>query len=156
MVCFDSPTRDVVSTGLLAPQALEVKCSHYTETDTKRDSDFLFNGNLYPFLPPANEVRGKVMFSQVCVKSFCSGEGGLCPEVTEMTPCRDPPPGQRPPPFGKELAVRILLECILVSALVLITSIVNTPYTTKIDDICSRRKSIIISMEFCIFYLTKF
>ena len=67
-------------------------------------------------LPPANEVRGKVIFSEACVKNSvhgavpapwgaCSG-GGLL--LGEGVPGGDPP--------GRLLlrAVRIQLECILV------------------------------------------
>ena len=59
------------------------------------------------FLPPANQVWGKVIFSQAFVILFTGG-GGL--------PDRDPPDKGPPdtPPYGKEQAVSILLECRLV------------------------------------------
>ena len=103
--------------------------------------DFKANSLL---LQPANEVWGKVMFSQVCVSHSVHKEEGVsvwchflsgCP-----VPCsfwwsgqRPPPPGQRPlldgdppppwqrpfldrdPLYSKERAVHILLECILVT-----------------------------------------
>ena len=64
------------------------------------------------FLPPTNKVWGKVIFSQASV----------CPQ-TETPPDRGPhwtetPPGQSlPPPYGKEWAACILLECILITKL---------------------------------------
>ena len=43
-------------------------------------------------------------------RSVCLSTGGLCPGGSRP----HPPPRQRPPPcYGKENAVRILLECIL-------------------------------------------
>ena len=71
-------------------------------------------------LPPANEVWGKVMFLHLSVILFTGGgsrwvylgggEGGLCPggSLSGEGLC------QEDPPYGKERAVRILLECILV------------------------------------------
>ena len=38
------------------------------------------------FLPPANEVWGKVIFSQACVKNFCS-QGGSTPGVYLLWGC---------------------------------------------------------------------
>ena len=86
----------------------------------------------FAFLPPANEVRGKVMFLLTSVilstrgGSLCMMSlpvwlpdpmflpGGIClwggPSWTEMD--RD-----TPVPYDKEWAVHILLECILVRKL---------------------------------------
>ena len=68
-------------------------------------------------LPPANEVWGKVIFSEACVKNFCPQGGGFC-----FSACWDAtPPRTRHPPEQSmlgdtvnERAMRILLECILV------------------------------------------
>ena len=64
-------------------------------------------------LPPANEVWGKVIFSQASV----------CPQGGGGLPDRDPL--DRDPPYGKEWAVPILLECtlVLVSDLIWISQI---------------------------------
>ena len=86
------------------------------------------------FLPPANEVWGKVIFSEACVKnSVHEGEGvpgpggrvpgpggsaprgGLVPGESGPGGCLLPGVVWRPPPGQLLLpAVRILLECILV------------------------------------------
>ena len=66
-------------------------------------------------LSPANEVSGKVMYLHV---SVCPRGRGLIETPWTETPLtRDIPdrdPQDRGPPYGKERAVRILLECILV------------------------------------------
>ena len=96
------------------------------------DSGFLLMRQYQPsltFLPPANEIWGKVMFLHLCailftgggVLGFCPGGSlslfkGVCPGGSFWgRAVRETSPGQRPPPYGNELAVRILLECILVS-----------------------------------------
>ena len=56
------------------------------------------------FLPPANEVWGKVIFSQASV----------CPRAGEGVSLTETPPDRDPPLHGKKRAVRILLECILI------------------------------------------
>ena len=77
-------------------------------------------------LPPANEVRGKVIISQVL--SVHRGRGvSLTHPPAQIPPLNRDLPGQRPspdrnhppppdkgPPYVKERTVRILLECILV------------------------------------------
>ena len=69
------------------------------------------------------------MILHLCVILFTWGEGGLCqgdPPGQRPPPWTETyPPGQRPPPwtetwtetppYGNERAVRILLECILIS-----------------------------------------
>ena len=58
----------------------------------------------HQILPPVNEVWGKVMFSEVFV----------CPQGVSVQGVETPHLRQRPPPcYGKENAVRVLLECIL-------------------------------------------
>ena len=56
-------------------------------------------------------VTDRVMFSQACVKNSVPGGGGAC-TTGHMT-------GRgsvgETPPYGNERAVRILLECILVT-----------------------------------------
>ena len=51
------------------------------------------------FLPPANEVRGKVIFSEACVKN--SVHGGVCLsacwDTNPYPPMQTPPPGAGPP-----------------------------------------------------------
>ena len=78
-------------------------------------------GESFWFLPPANEVWSKVMFSQA---SLCWRVCGRAPQATHRA---DTPPGKHPPPSGQipsqadippktrplKQAVRILLECIL-------------------------------------------
>ena len=56
-------------------------------------------------LQPANEVWGKVIFSQA---SVCPQKGDGVSVWEDLCPDRDHPP------YGKERPVRILLECILV------------------------------------------
>ena len=128
----------------------------------RRDKIILENMLLLLFLlPPANEVWGKVMFSQVCVNHSVHGGGSLSrghprPSQTEIHIDTDPltetsgqrPPGQRPPwtetlldrdpldrdpLYGKERMVRILLERILVVVVVVMLSIVlyHTDTTTR-------------------------
>ena len=82
-------------------------------------------------LPPANEVRGKVVSLHMSVSYSVHGGGGICPIVCWNThpPGRHPPgqtPTQRQTPLSGQTpprtlcyavnkrAVRILLECILV------------------------------------------
>ena len=65
------------------------------------------------FLPPANEVRGKVMFLLASVILSNQRPPGQIPHWTE-TPTGQRPPWTRTPLYGKERAERILLECILV------------------------------------------
>ena len=55
------------------------------------------------FLPPANEVWGRVMFSQVFVCSRGGGVGG----------CIQSPWMQTPPPELEKQVVHILLKCFL-------------------------------------------
>ena len=71
------------------------------------------------FLPPANEVWGKVIFSQACVKNSVHGGGGGSGPGGVPGPggyaCSGGGAGWRPPLRRLLLrAVRILLECILV------------------------------------------
>ena len=64
------------------------------------------------FLPPANEVWGKVIFSEACVKnSVHRGGGGLVPGGGWV-------PGGDPPKQFQLRRVRILHECILVNTAV--------------------------------------
>ena len=78
-------------------------------------------------LPPTNEVWGKVIFSEACVKNSVQWGGvpGLVPPWDQVhTPLGPgtPPPKEGTPPreqcmlgdTGNKRAVRILLECILV------------------------------------------
>ena len=80
---------------------------------------------LLPFLPPANEVRGRVMFLHLSVSHYDHGGGGGCarPRQTPLlwtdTSSRQTPPGRHPQgrhPPGQQLhrVVRKLQECILV------------------------------------------
>ena len=96
------------------------------------DSGFLLMRQYQPsltFLPPANEIWGKVMFLHLCAILFTGGggprflsrgvsvsvQGGLSRGVFLGKGCQgDLPWTETPPPYGNELAVRILLECILV------------------------------------------
>ena len=48
------------------------------------------------FLPPGNEVWGKVIFSVACVKNSVHREGGVCLSACWDTPPPGPP-GSRPP-----------------------------------------------------------
>ena len=85
------------------------------------------------FLPPANEVWGKVIFSVACVKNSVHEGWGVClsacwdpprektPSLGPSTPGSRHPPGNRHPPAQCMLgdtvnkrAVCILLECNLV------------------------------------------
>ena len=67
------------------------------------------------FLPPANEVWGKVIFSVACVKNSVHRGGGVC-----LSACWDTTPRRHPPTqcmLGDTVtkwAVCILLECNLV------------------------------------------
>ena len=73
--------------------------------------------NLY-WLPPANEVWGKGICSQVSF--LLSGEGSLHPRRGGLHPGGLHPGelGRPPPPrykgYGQRVEIRILLECILV------------------------------------------
>ena len=72
------------------------------------------------FLPPATKLRKKVMFLHLCVILFTGGYlsegGGLYVGVSVRVGSLSRGRGlcQGDPPYGKERAVRILLECILV------------------------------------------
>ena len=87
--------------------------------------------NVSRLLPPANEVWGKVIFSEACVKNSVRRGGGsasvhawITPEPGRHPRTRQAPPGTRHPPPApeqrmlgdtvNERAVRILLKCILV------------------------------------------
>ena len=63
-------------------------------------------------LPPANEVWGKVMFSQACVSH--SVHKSVVGRPLSSLSARPPPAQRHPLPYREERAVRILLECILV------------------------------------------
>ena len=63
-------------------------------------------------VPPANEVWGKVIFSQACVKNSAHKGGGVSASGPEGI-CQPPPPRALRDMVNK-LVVRILLECILV------------------------------------------
>ena len=58
-----------------------------------------------PFLPPANEVWGKVIFSEACVKNSVHGGGGWYPSMHcrwyPSMPCRYPVGVSRPTPWGE-------------------------------------------------------
>ena len=86
------------------------------------------------YLPPANEVWGKVIFSEACVKNSVQKRGGLpqCMLGYHTPQTRHPPlgadaPHQTPPRsacweiWSTRRAVYILLECNLVSFLALIS-----------------------------------
>ena len=75
-----------------------------------------------PFLPPANEVWGKVMFSEVSV-ILSTGEG-VCPSPPDADPPldADTPRGILRDMVNKRV-VRILLECILI----IVNIIANIP-----------------------------
>ena len=62
------------------------------------------------FLPPANEVWGKVISLQA---SVCP-QGGVPDQFTGADPAAGAPSPSRHPPADNARAVRILLECILV------------------------------------------
>ena len=84
------------------------------------------------FLPPANEVWGKVIFSQACVSHsghFLSGclvpcsFWGIC--VSGPMFLQRSLPGQGPPPpCGTEREVRIILKCIFVFVRCLLDAII--------------------------------
>ena len=59
----------------------------------------MFEPKIMGFLPPANEVWGKVIFSVACVKNSVHSGGGVClsacwdtTSVPEQTPPRADPP----------------------------------------------------------------
>ena len=80
-----------------------------------------------PSLPPANEVWGKVISSQVSVcvcLSVHGNEVSLC--LWSHVPFRGSLFGGLSPLYDKERVVRILLECILVYYIVAILAISNS------------------------------
>ena len=73
------------------------------------------------FLTPANEVWGKVIFSQACVSHsvHCDTGGSLSGDLYPGVSVQEGGLGQGgymqgDPPESKKRAVRILLECLLV------------------------------------------
>ena len=64
------------------------------------------------FLPPANQAWGKIIFSQAFVILFTGGGGLPDRNPLDRDPQTEAP--QTAPPYGKEQAVSILLECRLV------------------------------------------
>ena len=86
---------------------------------------FKMNVIVDKFLPPANEVWCKVIFSVACVKNSVHGRGNTwagTPPPGRYIPPRQVPPWAGTPPWeqcmlgdkGNKRAVRTLLECILV------------------------------------------
>ena len=82
----------------------------------------VFTRLLFAYLPPANEVWGKVMYLlPIVILSTAGGGGGSLLGVgglthTDSSLDRDPP--DRDALYCKEWAIRILLECILVLFLI--------------------------------------
>ena len=72
-------------------------CLHVPPT-----SPFFVSGT-FDFLPPGNEVWGKVIFSVACVKNSVQGGGGLPQCMLGYHPPQSRPPGSRhPPPPGAD------------------------------------------------------
>ena len=98
---------------------------------------FSYSHYSYCLLPPTNKVWGKVMFLHLSVILFTVGRGYTPPMQTPsgrhplgrhplvdtpwQTPPGQTPPGRHPPASRRLLlqTVRILMECILVSVLIL-------------------------------------
>ena len=89
---------------------------HEVHESNTCDSSF----TIVQFIPPANQVWGKVIFSEACVKNSVHRgvwSGGVPTPVGGLLPGGSGPggvPGGDPPGRLLLRAVRILLECIVV------------------------------------------